>query len=177
MGEVVGWPTSLDQTHWAEKEEGDDGGCFKSALEAVRKYGGVLEHPMGSHAWEYFGLKKPPRTGGWIKADNSGGYTCCVEQGRYGHYAPKPTWLYAVGCELPQLRWGVYKVRDEDFPSWAMEKHGRAYCRRAGLLAFRGGGKNSKIRIHTPVEFRDLLYSLACTVESKKKRKRGKPDE
>lgn len=32
------------------KKKGDDGGCFEAALAAVRKYGGVLEHPMGSHA-------------------------------------------------------------------------------------------------------------------------------
>ena len=113
------------------RKKGDDGGCFKSALEAVRKYGGVLEHPMSSHAWAHFELTKPTRNSGWVKADEYGGWTCCVEQGRYGHYAPKPTWLYAVGCELPELRWGVYRVRDDDFPAWAMEKYGRERCRKA----------------------------------------------
>lgn len=29
---------------------GDDGGCFEAALSAVRKWGGVLEHPESSHA-------------------------------------------------------------------------------------------------------------------------------
>lgn len=145
------------------KKKGDDGGCFKAALAAVRKYGGVLEHPMSSHAWAHFGLKKPPRKGGWVKADEYDGWTCCIEQGRYGHYAPKPTWLYAVGCKLPELRWGVYKVRDEDFPAWAMEKYGREKCRKAGLLAFKGGGKDSSPRIHTPAEFRDLLLNIAAS--------------
>jgi hypothetical protein len=59
----------------------------------VRKYGGILEHPWGSHAWPHFGLNTPPREGGWIVADFDGGWTCCVEQGRYGHYARKPTLL------------------------------------------------------------------------------------
>lgn len=145
------------------KRLGDDGGCFAAALTAVRCWGGVLEHPEHSKAWQHFSLAKPPRHGGWIVADDCGGWTCCVEQGRYGHYAPKPTWLYAVHCELPELRWGKYKVQDSDFPAWAMKKHGREKCRKAGLLAFKGGGKDSMARIHTPPEFRDLLLMIAAT--------------
>ena len=86
---------------------GDDGGCFAAALDAVRRYGGVLEHPEHSHAWAHFNLTTPPRKGGWVAAEMPGshqGWTCRVEQGQYGHYAPKPTWLYAVGTELPDLR-------------------------------------------------------------------------
>jgi len=150
------------------KKKGDDGGCFKSALASVRKYGGVLEHPLGSHAWEYFGICKPPRKGGWINADVSGGWTCCVEQGRYGHYAPKPTWLYAVGCDLPELRWGKYEVKDEDFPTDAMERLGREKCRRRGLVAFKGGGEDSNARIHTPIEFRNLLIKIALSYKRDK---------
>ena len=145
------------------KTRGDDGGCFAAALHAVRINGGVLEHPWMSHAWPWFGLTVPPRTGGWVTADSHGGSTCCVEQGRYGHYAPKPTLLYAVGCDLPELRWGKYEVKDDDFPAWALEKYGREKCRKAGLLAFRGGGKDSAARIHTPPEFRDLLIQMAST--------------
>src|SRR4051812_14461556 len=89
------------------KVKGDDGGCFQSALASVRKYGGVLEHPWGSHAWKHFGLNVPPRAGGWIVADIFGGSTCCVEQGRYGHYARKPTLLYVFGGWLPELDWGI----------------------------------------------------------------------
>lgn len=146
------------------KKKGDDKGCFAAALHAVRIYGGVLEHPFSSHAWDWFGLAKPPRAGGWIRADHHGGWTCCVEQGRYGHYAPKPTWLYAVGCDLPELEWGSYQVKDDDFPDWAMEKYGREKCRKAGLLAFKGGGKDSAHRIHTPDEFRNILIGMARSV-------------
>ena len=70
---------------------GDDKGCFAAALASVRKWGGVLEHPEGSHAWRAFGLNTPPRWGGWIVADFEGGWTCCVEQGWYGHRARKAT--------------------------------------------------------------------------------------
>jgi hypothetical protein len=156
----AGQPLWIKRTGQRHKK-GDDGGCFASALAAVRRCGGVIEHPWESHAWPHFGLAKPPRTGGWVKADDVGGWTCCVEQGRYGHYAPKPTMLYVFGCELPELRWGIYKVRDEDYPAWAVEKWGIKKCKRAGLLAFKGGGKDSSHRIHTPKEFRDLLLSIA----------------
>jgi len=83
------------------ERKGDDKGCFKSALFDVRRWGGVMEHPEGSHAWAMFGLAKPPKQGGWIRADDYG-WTCRVEQGQYGHYCPKPTWLYAVGTDLPE---------------------------------------------------------------------------
>ena len=139
------------------KTKGDDQGCFKCALSDVRRWGGVLEHPWGSHAWAHFGLNKPSRKGGWIKADEYG-WTCCVEQGRYGHYARKPTLLYAVNCELPELDWGE---SEPQYPQEAIDKHGLDYCKKAGELAFRGGGKDSPARIGTPTPFRDILLSMA----------------
>lgn len=147
------------------ERKGDDLGCFKSALFDVRRFGGVLEHPEHSNAWPQFGLSKPPRKGGWIQADEYGGWTCRVEQGRYGHFCAKPTWLYAVGVsDLPDLRWGVHVVTDDEFPAEAMEKHGREYCRKAGVMAFKGGGKDSSARIGTPQEFRDILIAMARSV-------------
>ena len=142
------------------KVKGDDGGCFASALAAVRKFGGVLEHPAESHAWAHFGLNKRPRSGGWIAADFEGGWTCCVEQGRYGHYARKPTWLYAVGVELPELDWGVGEPRlDPEI----IARMGLQRAKRLGEVGGRGGGRNSTPRIHTPPEFRGLLISIAET--------------
>lgn len=145
--------------------KGDDQGCFKSALFDARRFGGVIEHPEGSHAWEMFGIIKPPRKGGWVSAGECGGWTCRVEQGQYGHYCPKGTWLLAYGVRLPELKWGVNPVQDSDFPPEVVEKHGIDYCRRAGLMAFRGGGKNSTPRIATPEPFRDLLISMARSVQ------------
>jgi hypothetical protein len=122
----------------------------------------VIEHPCGSYAWKHFEIAVPPRSGGWIKADAFGGFTCCVEQGRYGHYARKPTFIYAFASELPELRWGKSNAV---FPQWAIDKYGIAKCRRAGELAFKGGGTNSHARISTPNEFRDILLSIARSVE------------
>jgi hypothetical protein len=120
---------------------GDDGGCFAAALAAVRRWGGVLEHPASSHAWRAFGLTAPHHRGGWVMADYVGGWTCHVEQGHYGHRARKATWLYAVGCDLPSLRWGPSSpplVRmDDGFHSAAERRAHRApllaACARHGI--------------------------------------------
>lgn len=87
---------------------GDDDGCFASCLASVRKFCGVLEHPAASLAWRAFGLL-PPAARGWSPAGDWIGWVCAVEQGHYGHRAPKPTWLYVRTLRpsaLPELRWG-----------------------------------------------------------------------
>lgn len=159
----AGQPLYIKRTG-IRKIKGDDGGCFEAGLRNVRRFGGVLEHPWGSYAWPHFNLNVPPREGGWIAADFHGGWTCCVEQGRYGHYARKPTLLLAYGirmADLPELDWGVSEAQ---FPKWAIDKHGLAYCKRAGELAFQGGGTDSAPRIGTPEPFRDLLIGMARSV-------------
>lgn len=143
------------------KKLGDDAGCFAAALTAVRVWGGVLEHPADSHAWSAFGLLAPPRSGGWIRADAVQGYqgwTCCVEQGHYGHIARKRTWLYACGVDLPELTWGPAPQR---LPAYAVERYGYAKARRIGALAAIGGKDKTAKRAATPPEFRDLLLSIA----------------
>lgn len=145
------------------KRKGADGGCFAFALSAVREFGGVLEHPWRSHAWPAFGLNVPPRTGGWIRADFNGGWTCCIEQGRYGHVGKKPTLLYAVRCILPELAWGKSEPK---IPQWAIDRYGEARARRMGELALQtGGGKNSKVRISTPPAFQEILLNMARSVQ------------
>ena len=144
------------------KKKGDDGGCFAAALAAVRKWGGVLEHPWGSHAWPAFGLNTPPRDGRWINADFEGGWTCCVEQGRYGHSARKPTLLYACHVDLPELDWGISEARLD--PA-VVERIGLERAKRRGEVAAKGGGIDSAPRIGTPPPFRDLLISIAQTAE------------
>lgn len=148
------------------KVKGDDGGCFAAALAAVRQWGGVIEHPERSHAWAAFGLNKPPREGGWVSADYLGGgrfgWTCCVEQGRYGHYARKPTWLYAVNTGRPELDWGIGEPRLD--PA-VIARMGLARAKRLGEVGARGGGTDSSPRIGTPPAFRTLLLSIARSAQ------------
>lgn len=155
----AGQPLHIKRTG-ERKVKGDDGGCFASALASVRRWGGVLEHPWGSHAWKHFGLIVPPRSGGWVEADDYG-WTCCVEQGRYGHYARKPTLLYAVGCDLQELEWGIGEPRLD--PA-VVERMGLKRAKRLGEVGARGGGKDSAPRIGTPPAFRNLLISMARSV-------------
>ncbi len=139
---------------------GDDGGCFAAALEAVRTWGGVLEHPADSHAWRAHGLIAPPRAGGWVAADLVGGWTCYVEQGHYGHTARKATWLYAHSVDLPSLVWGKSPQR---LHAGLVEKYGYAYACRKGAVSCIGGKHKKAIRNATPPAFRDLLISMART--------------
>lgn len=156
-----GQPLTVKKTG-VRKKKGDDGGCFAAALAAVRNWGGVIEHPWGSHAWPHFGLNVPKRAGGWIQADDLGGWTCCVEQGQYGHYARKPTLLYVVGVEkLPELKWGHTEARLDPV---VVARMGLKRAKRLGEVGARGGGTDSTPRIHTPEPFRDLLLSLAKQV-------------
>ena len=145
------------------KKKGDDGGCFKAALDAVRRHGGVLEHPARSHAWAAFDLAKPPLAG-WIPADFFGGWTCQVEQGNYGHRARKPTWLYVNArrdddedwSHLPDMRWG----KSDANAAWAAEGRSEKSMTRMlkdGICVL----LSHKERAATPIPFRDLLLSIA----------------
>ncbi len=156
------WHGSTRKPH--QYRMGEDGGCFAAALTAVRNYGGVLEHPKDSLAWDFFGLTRPPATGGWVRADNFGGWTCCVDQGKYGHFSNKATWLYAVGCELPSLNWGKGEQRLHPV---AVARHGYAKARRIGMVAMIGGKDKTKIRNATPLPFRDLLLSIAGSASAR----------
>lgn len=143
-------------------KKGDDGGCFSAALAAVRRWGGILEHPRNSAAWAHFGLNAPPVHGGWIRAEiGATGWTCCVFQGHYGHRALKPTWLYYVGdSPPPQLQWG--RPAGEFVPVSGRSFHSKE--ERDRKIADGWTYKSrlpTKERSVTPVPFRDLLIGIA----------------
>lgn len=152
------WHGSTRKPH--QFRRGEDGGCFAAALTAVRNYGGVLEHPAGSCAWDYFGLEAPRKGWGWSARDRFGGRSCYVEQGHYGHTSNKPTWLYAVVNDTfpPELNWTIGGQR---IPDWMVERYGYEKARRISVVAMIGGKDKTKIRNATPVEFRDLLIGIA----------------
>ena len=141
----------LVETRWGYKK-GEDGGMFAHALDCVRTYGGVLEHPAYSDAWAAYDLPVPSRYGGWQKGF-CGGWSCHVKQGRYGHRAKKATWLYAHGTDLPSLRWGF----EADNDSTALV----SWCRNKTAPDDKRPRLCKKEAAATPLEFRDVLIAIA----------------
>ena len=144
--------SGLVEARWGHKK-GDDGGCFASALASVRRWGGVLEHPAYSAAWAAHDLNAPPTGGGWVNADMLGGWTCYVEQFRFGHAAKKATWLYAHGVKLPSLRWGcIADGAATALVSWC-GNHVKSGEVRPRL--------SKRAAAASPLDFRDALLGIA----------------
>ncbi len=142
---------------------GDDNGCFVAALAAVRRCGGMLEHPEASHAFVAHGLARPRWRAGWIPAGDGIGFVCCVAQGNYGHRARKLTWLYAVGVERLALDWSIPEPRsrlDYGFHSAAE----RAEKRASVAPAVNATRLHTRENLSTPIPFRDLLLRMAGSV-------------
>jgi hypothetical protein len=143
----------VNQTRYGHRV-GDDGGCFASALASVRRWGGVLEHPANTAAWDVFDLPQPPASGGWIRAF-CGGWTCHVEQAKYGHPARKATWLYAFSAPLPDLRWGrTLPSEIKATVSWLTDPGPCGARRRI----------TRREAAASPPEFRDVLLDMARNV-------------
>lgn len=126
---------------------GNDGGCFAAALDAVRTYGGVLEHPAFSDAWKAYKLPRPPKSG-WARVGSD--WVCEVWQSAYGHPARKRTWLlYCGDVDPPELRWdrldGTHQIGFHDQ---------RGKDRNKPTIS----GKKASA---TPIEFRDALLAMA----------------
>lgn len=127
------------------------------AVDAVRKHGGVLEHPAFSTLFDIAGLPRP----GAI--DSFGGWTLPINQFDWGHRAKKPTWLYIVGlppAELPDMPLALGE------PSFICGSSGR---RRDGTRLHKGDcGWRPEItkaeREHTPAELAEWLVRLAQKV-------------
>lgn len=136
---------------------GDDGGCFRAALYAVRQFGGVLEHPRGSLAWKAFGLPRPLDVGGgWTTEPEDEGWVCEVAQSAYGHRARKLTWLYYVGLGTPApLDW-----RD---PETSAIVSGFTHQPKGEHVACEHRRVRPAEASRTPVAFRDALISMART--------------
>lgn len=123
---------------------GEDGGCFAAALGAVRRWGGVLEHPAESRAFPAHDLPRP-FPGGWQRTF-AGDWVTEVRQAAYGHRATKRTWLLVHGVVPPVLDWrrvrGTHQIGGFDVTLPQLPKRERAA---------------------TPPEFRDLLLAMART--------------
>ena len=128
---------------------GNDGGCFRSAFRSVTRFGGVLEHPANSRAFNEFQIPKPSAGFGWQQTID-GAWVCEVWQSAYGHKANKKTWIYYCGENAPfPLCWekpiGTHQVGFQDR---------RGKSRNKPTLS-------KKEANATPKTFRDILLTLA----------------
>ncbi len=139
--------SAVNHKRWGFKIN-EDGGRFASALEAVRKWGGVLEHPAQSRAFRFHGIPHPDCRG-WQRTFD-GDWITEVDQAAYGHRARKSTWLlYSGSTPPPELIWretkGTHQVG--------------AFDQKLPIMAKREA-------LATPPAFRDLLLSIARSVSA-----------
>ena len=118
------------------------------AVEQVRKWGGVLEHPKGSALWGHCNLPAPG------KRDEFGGWTKPILQMWWGHRAEKPTLLYIVGIEPGELP--AFPLALGEAPRVLFNKRGL----RSGMPGFRTECTRAE-REHTPPDLARWLVDLA----------------
>lgn len=82
--------------HMAQKDDAD---LAPWAVDQIRRWGGVLEHPQSSILWKHKNLPTPGQ-------HDKYGWTLAIQQWDWGHQCRKNTWLYIVGLtpqELPAI--------------------------------------------------------------------------
>ena len=82
--------------NWAKPRAGEKD-LAHFAIEQIRKYGGVLEHPLRTTLWTAANLPRPGLR------DEFGGWSLPLRQQWFGHRARKETLLYIVGCEPSEI--------------------------------------------------------------------------
>lgn len=92
QGKCIAHPPCAPWSKLKAFARNDDPALAVRAVDQVRQFGGVLEHPEGSGLFAHCGLPLPEGL-----PDYYGGRVYLVDQSDYGHAARKRTWLYAVG--------------------------------------------------------------------------------
>lgn len=124
------------------------------AVEQVKRWGGVLEHPAESTLFAHCGL---PRPAGHCDPDK--GWTLAIDQHWWGHRAEKSTWLFIVG------------VHAYDLPSIPLKLGKATHCIRPTKSYPRLPSVTKAEREHTPPALAQWLVDLArsCRVEQMRK--------
>ena len=126
------------------------------AVEQVRRFGGVLEHPRGSRLWPALGLPRPGEL-----PDAYGGITLLVRQVDWGHVAEKPTWIYLVRVRVVPA-----------FPPpgtathWVCGSRNQRPRAEGGTLPAGMKFCSNEQRRRTPPRFAEFLVALARSVGS-----------
>lgn len=123
------------------------------AVDQVRRWGGVLEHPAHSRLFDHCSLPRPGEL-----PDEFGGVTVAVSQVDFGHVARKPTWLYLVGVRVPRL--ALPPAREPTH--WVGGSRGRG--RERGHIPDGLKACSAEQRRRTPLGFAEWLVELARTV-------------
>jgi len=122
------------------------------AVEQVRKWGGVLEHPAYSGLWKHCNLPLPGEL-----PDEYGGRTVAVNQCDWKHVARKPTWLYIVTAPGLRLEWPGPGTPTH----WIIGARDRAVAKVRGVCPPGIKICSAEQRRRTPVAFAAWLVSLA----------------
>jgi len=122
-----------------------DASLASLAVAQVRRWGGVLEHPVGSRLWSACDLPAPG-----AEPDAWGGVTIRVDQVAWGHACRKPTLLYLVGIDPAEA---LASARHGGQPTHAIASRSR----RGDLLA-----PSAAVRRRTPPAFARWLVELAA---------------
>lgn len=127
------------------KPRDDEKALAPWAVDRIREYGGVLEHPRGSSLWNFCRLPKGSERDEW------GGFTLQVDQCWWGHKARKSTWLYIVGCEPKNVPPIPLTFAEPEYVVAPSRRPGRGPCKHLP----------KSLREHTPVDFAMWLVKLA----------------
>jgi hypothetical protein len=125
------------------------------AVEQVRLWGGVLEHPEGSVLWDRCGLPKPPSLG-VVQSSIDGEFSVSVDQCWFGHRARKRTWLFCVGVSPLAI---AEEIRASDREA----KPTRRICHGPRMKELQSLGKRA--RRLTPAGFAEALIRIAATAK------------
>lgn len=151
--------------------QGDEHDCAPRALEQVRAFGGVLEHPAGSQLWQQDAALKLHlgRFGAWC--DQHGGFCMVVDQVEWGHVARKRTWLYIVAPDHDTIRDALAVAGPPPFPGrepthWVSGFKSKSRCATAQGSPVPPGIKicSAQQRRRTPPLFAAWLAALAWEV-------------
>lgn len=118
------------------------------AVEQVRRFGGVLEHPAESTLFAHCRMPRPGQF-----PDEFGGYTIEVNQFHFGHRAEKATWFYIVGCD------------PDDLPAIPVRDGSPTHCVRPTKSYPRLPSITKAEREHTPPPLAAWLCELARRCE------------
>jgi len=134
--------------------EGSDRDCAPIAIEQVRRFGGVLEHPAGSELWRIYQLPPPD-----VLMSDGFGFSFEVDQCAWGHVARKRTWLYVAHVPRTTVTAGI---RFGGTPTHWLSG-GRTSSSRKGSPVPPGIKVcSAQQRRRTPTAFAEWLISLAA---------------